>query len=42
LKFGCKYVLSSDSLDFDSELGKLAKELEATICLDPVAGNLTA
>ena len=39
--YGAKYVLNSKSEDFDNELYKLSKELNANVALECVAGETT-
>ena len=39
-EFNAKYVLNSSDDDFDAKLKELATKLEATVCLECVAGDM--
>lgn len=40
-EYGAKYVLNSTAENFDSELERLTKELNCTVCLEAIAGEMT-
>ncbi|WP_082280800.1 zinc-binding dehydrogenase [Leptospira kirschneri] len=41
-KIGAEYILNSESSNFERQLKILSKDLNATVCLDAVAGELTS
>lgn len=41
-KIGAEYILNSESSNFERQLRILSKDLNATVCLDAVAGELTS